>query len=57
MDTMIERKPGMKRKHYYAIAGAVALVGLIFYFQGHFLFYECRKRPADHCYCYPRRVQ
>ena len=32
MDTMIERKPGMKRKHYYAIAGAVALVGLIFYF-------------------------
>lgn len=29
---MIERKPGMKRKHYYAIAGAVALVGLIFYF-------------------------
>ena len=31
MDTMIERKPGMKRKHYYAIAGAVALVGLIFF--------------------------
>ena len=27
MDTMIERKPGMKRKHYYAVAGAVVLVG------------------------------
>ena len=26
MDTMIERKPGMKRKHYYAVAGAVVLV-------------------------------
>ena len=32
MDTMIERKPGMKRKHYYAVAGAVVLVGLVFYF-------------------------
>ena len=29
---MIERKPGMKRKHYYAVAGAVVLVGLVFYF-------------------------
>ena len=44
MDTMIERKPGMKRKHYYAVAGTVVLVGLVFtYFQGHFLFYECGK--------------
>ena len=32
MDTMIERKPGMKRKHYYAVAGTVVLVGLVFYF-------------------------
>lgn len=30
MDTMIERKPGMKRKHYYAVAGAVVLRDLFF---------------------------
>ena len=59
MDTMIERKPGMKRKHYYAVAGAVVLVGLVFYFifRDTSSSYECGKRPADHCYSYPGRVQ
>lgn len=32
MDTLIERKPGLNRKHMYAIGGGLVMVALILYF-------------------------